>query len=309
MSWVFLAGDRVYKLRKPLRRAHLDVSRLSARIRHAEAEIRLNRRLAPDVYLGAASLRLSPEGRLSLDGPGREVERLVVMRRLPEDRTLEALARRGAIPAQGLAAAGARLAAFYRGLAPVPLAPGVYSARFAREQALTAQALRDPELGLAGPETEAALAGFERAFAAARPLLEARAAAGRIVEGHGDLRPEPVFLTDPPRIIDCLEFSRALREVDPFEEIAFLGMECARLGAGEVFPALRAALERGLEDRPPDALLAFHWRYRALLRARLAALHLEEPEPRTPERWVPLARAYLALAGRAEVRTARLSGR
>jgi aminoglycoside phosphotransferase family enzyme len=133
--------------------------------------------------------------------------------------------------------------------------------------------------------------------------MERRVEAGRIVEGHGDLRPEHVSMTDPPAIIDCLEFSLALRSVDPFEEIVFLGLDCARFGADWVFPELFRRLGEALDDRPPHELLAFHWCYRALLRARLALLHLTEPAPRTPEKWRPLAWRYIELAEEAEDRT------
>jgi aminoglycoside phosphotransferase family enzyme len=133
--------------------------------------------------------------------------------------------------------------------------------------------------------------------------MDRRVAAGRIVEGHGDLRPEHVCMTDPPAVIDCLEFNPALRWVDPFEEIVFLGLDCARLGADWVFPDLLRRLSEALGDPPAQELLAFHWRYRALLRARLALLHLAEPAPRTPKKWRPLAWRYIELAEEAEHRT------
>jgi aminoglycoside phosphotransferase family enzyme len=129
-----------------------------------------------------------------------------------------------------------------------------------------------------------------------------RVAARRIVEGHGDLRPEHVCLSDPPVIIDCLEFSRDLRLVDPFEELSYLSMECALLGARWIGPVLIERCATALGDRPSDRQLAFYTAYRASLRARQALAHLLEPAPRTPEKWVPLARTYLDEAERAAVK-------
>jgi len=122
------------------------------------------------------------------------------------------------------------------------------------------------------------------------------------VEGHGDLRPEHVCLSDPPVIIDCLEFSRELRLVDPFDELSFLSMECAVLGARWIGPALIDLCATSLGDRPPDETLAFYTAYGASFRARQALAHLLEPAPRTPEKWIPLARAYLDEAERAAVK-------
>ncbi|MGM0583484.1 MAG: hypothetical protein ACQEUZ_02380 [Pseudomonadota bacterium] len=304
MSWVFLAGDEVFKLKKPVALPHLDFRNLADRARATHDEVRLNRRLAPEVYVGAVALRRS-DGGFALDGEGEIVDWLVHMRRLPEAATLERIAREGGACPRRLAPLTERLVAFYRAAAPCGPPPRVYADRYGAEHGRTAEVLRDPALGLDPELAETAITAFGVAYDRARPLLEARA--GRVVEGHGDLRPEHVFLTDPPVVIDCLEFSRDLRLVDPFEEIVFLGLECARLGADHVFPLLRAALEEGLEDRPPDALLAFHWRYRCLLRARLSLLHLSEPNPREPDKWLPLTRRYLELAAEAGLRTARSS--
>jgi aminoglycoside phosphotransferase family enzyme len=117
-----------------------------------------------------------------------------------------------------------------------------------------------------------------------------------LVECHGDLRPEHVCLVDPPVVIDCLEFDPALRQLDPFEELAFLGLECTVLAARWVGPRLTARCARALGDAPPAALLDLYVACRAVLRARLSLAHLLEPDPRTPEKWLPLGRRYLDLA-------------
>jgi aminoglycoside phosphotransferase family enzyme len=116
-----------------------------------------------------------------------------------------------------------------------------------------------------------------------------------LVDGHGDLRPEHVCLNTPPVIIDCLEFSERLRQVDPFDEITYLGLECTRLGAPWIGPRLLARLSAALDDPVKPRLLRFYAGYRACVRARLALAHLDDPCPREPERWPHLAREYLRL--------------
>ena len=301
MSWVFLAGPRVFKLKKPVRYDFLDFSTLSKREVAVRDEVELNRRLASDVYAVPHPLVMGPEGQLSLGGAGGPVaEWLVEMRRLPEERNLEAMIAAGALTPAHIGQVAEVLKGFYRALPAVEIAPEGYAAQFAAEFAKTRAVLTDPALALGEPQLDAALEAYDRVHAEARPHLLRRAEEGHVVEGHGDLRPEHVFLTDPPVIIDCLEFNRALRLVDPLDEIAFLGMECAKLGPEWVAGALYRGLDAALGD-PPPVLAEFYWRYRALLRARLTLLHLVVQPERTPWKWRPLARRYVALSCRPDL--------
>jgi aminoglycoside phosphotransferase family enzyme len=126
-------------------------------------------------------------------------------------------------------------------------------------------------------------------------LLEERAAQGRIVEGHGDLRPEHVFLDGEPRIIDCLEFDRDLRLLDPVDELAFLGLECERLGAPWICQDLLTDYRARSGDAPDPRLHAFYGGFRASLRARLAALRLDDAPPGRRADWLARVEAYLRL--------------
>lgn len=308
-SFVFFVEDRVYKLKKPQRGAFLDLRTLDGREENVSLEIRLNRRLSPDVYLGARALRQGADGTLSLTGDGRAVDWLVEMRRLPEDRTVESLIRVDRLNRGDVDRIVDTLGAFYRGLPAEDVSADRLIAQYDREQTKTARALTDPAFGLDPGQVQTALAGFDGLFDTVRPLLRARSDRQEIVEGHGDLRPEHVFLTRPVTIIDCLEFDRLLRIIDPYEEIVFLGLECALLGADWVFPALCNGLYRALGRTARPEVLAFYWRYRALLKARLAILHLSAPKVRKPDKWRPLARRCIALSQEAEVRTRRPEGR
>jgi hypothetical protein len=131
-----------------------------------------------------------------------------------------------------------------------------------------------------------------------RATLAARVRRRHIVDGHGDLRPEHIWLDHEVRIIDCLEFNPRLRAVDPFDEIAFPDLECERLGAAWARQYIRSGVQRGLHEDLPAELYHFYRSYRATLRARLAIARLSEPNPRTPEKWPRLARAYLDIAAR-----------
>jgi aminoglycoside phosphotransferase family enzyme len=123
-------------------------------------------------------------------------------------------------------------------------------------------------------------------------------AAGRVVEGHGDLRPEHVCLLEPPVVFDRLEFNREFRLVDAADELASLAMECERLGAPIVGVELFEHYRDATGDRPPDGLRNFYAAYRACLRARLAILHTRELPASAWPRWQALATGYLRLARR-----------
>jgi aminoglycoside phosphotransferase family enzyme len=295
MSWVFLAGDRVYKLKKPVRFPYLDFSTLQRREAACRAELRLNRRLAPDVYLAVLPLTVTPQG-LSIDKSGTIVDWLVVMRRLDESQTLErALEERRTKPWQ-IDRLCATLVQFYRRASPVLASPAVHLADWQRGLAYNRRVLLDPRLGLASGQVSRIDAVQRRFLERKADIFAERVRRRAIVDGHGDLRPEHIWLGDQVKIIDCLEFNPRLRAVDPFDEIAFLSLECERLGAPWVGEYIRRRVTRGLRDGLSEELFRFYRSHRAMLRARLAIAHLLEPNPRTPAKWRPLARSYLRMA-------------
>jgi aminoglycoside phosphotransferase family enzyme len=295
MSWVFLAGEKAYKLKKPVRFPYLDFSTLARREAACRAELKLNRRLAPDVYLDVVALSHAPEG-LAIAGAGEVVDWLVVMRRLDENETLEhALVTRRLAPWQ-LDRLVAALVQFYRRAGAIFVSPAAHLADWHHSLAYNRRVLLSPQLGLPSGQVRR-IDHVQRRFLAARPAMLAERVRGRhIVDGHGDLRPEHIWLGDPVRIIDCLEFNPRLRAVDPFDEIAFLCLECERLGGAWAGAYVKRRIARALSDGLSDELFLFYRCHRATLRARLAIAHLLEPAPRTPEKWPRLARLYLRLA-------------
>lgn len=141
------------------------------------------------------------------------------------------------------------------------------------------------------------------AFADCRaPTLRARASDGLVVDAHGDLRPEHVYLTTPPRILDRLEFGAAHRAIDWLEDVALLAVDLEAHGHGWIGDRVERAVAAGLGDAPPPALWCFYRGWRALLRAQLAVEHLARADglPRAAERqaWLSRARSFLGLARR-----------
>jgi aminoglycoside phosphotransferase family enzyme len=295
MSWVFLAGDRAFKLKKPVRFAYLDFSTLARREAACRAEVKLNRRLAADVYLKAVPVVWTGSG-FGIGGPGETVDWLVVMRRLDEAWTLERMLLEKRLDFHDLDRLLLTLAAFYRHAGAVHVTPPLHLAGWRRNLRENRRVLFDPRLGLPLGLVRRVDA-IQRRFLDEKPdLLAARAYRHFIVDGHGDLRPEHIWLDQPIRIIDCIEFNPQLRAVDPIDEIAFLSVECDRLGASFAADYLRRRILQRWGGGGREALFRFYRCYRAALRARLVIAHLLEPDPRTPQKWRPLALKYLQIA-------------
>jgi aminoglycoside phosphotransferase family enzyme len=295
MAWVFLAGERAYKLKKPVRYPFLDFSTVAARRRVCEEEVRLNRRLAPAVYLGVTPLTVDAAGALAIGGEGAPVDWLVVMQRLARARFLDRALAAGPVAPAELEPAARLLAEFFASATPEPIAPADYVNGLRAELAENRSQLlaRAPRV----PEARVIAVGdvVERILDQEASRLEARAREHRVVEGHGDLRPEHVFLGPPPAVIDCLEFRRAFRVLDPVDELAFLGLECERLGAPAAGSVFVHAYRDRTGDEPPPSLTALYAAHRALLRAKIAIWHLDD-HGGDAEKWVRRCLAYLDLA-------------
>ncbi|RRQ22991.1 hypothetical protein D6C00_02780 [Thiohalobacter thiocyanaticus] len=296
MSWVFMTDREVYKLKKPVRFSFLDFSTLEARHRDSLEEVRLNRRLAPDVYLGVQALRQNRAGQLQLDVDGEPVEWLVRMRRLPAGRMLDHAIRAGTVEDDDVHRITRVLADFYRRAAPVPMRFADYRQRLRRDIEINRRELLTGDAHLPRARIEALTDAQFGFLDQAAELLEARCRERRIIEAHGDLRPEHVCLTPTPVFIDCLEFNRAFRLLDPADELAFLAMECEYAGAAFIGPLLFATYDDITGDTPPASLIAFHKSCRATLRARLAFAHLQDHGDSEHPRWIEKTRGYLDLA-------------
>lgn len=311
LSWVFLTDDHAYKLKKPVRGDFADLRTIADRRRNCRAEIRLNRRLAADVYVGAIPLTCDASGRLAIGSSsggsrgGNVVDWLVKMRRLPQDRMLDRMIAAGLAASIDVDAIVEPLCRLYRAAPAAATSPDAYLRALAAAICATRDELRKPAYALPVDVIERAALIQLRMVDDGASLLGGRAASGRIVEGHGDLRPEHVCMTAPPRIIDCLEFSRELRSLDAVDELAYLALECERLGAPELRGRIFDAYRRIGGDDPPASLIDFYQSYRASIRAKIAIWHLRDPALRRMPRWRLQALEYLQLAAAHAERCAR----
>jgi len=269
-SWVALVSDRAYKVKKPVVLPFLDYGAPERRRVACEQEVRLNRRLAPGLYLGVRSLvRIGDHLRLAAAGDPAAIEHVVEMRRFDPRDTLAARVCAGTVTAADARAIGERIASFHRSAPRVREAdPGAERAALAE----TLDTLRDlgrPERGL-GRALDALLEARE-------PELARRARQGCVREGHGDLRAEHVLLRDGGiEVADCVEFSAELRRVDCGADLAFLVMDLERLERPNLAAAVVAGYRDAGGDPGEDRLIALHAAARALVRAKVELIRIEQ---------------------------------
>lgn len=300
LSWVFLAGAFAYKLKKPVIYDHLDLRSLESRHENSVREVALNRRLAPDVYVGAVPLVMTPRRALRLECDGETVDWLVRMHRLPGDRMLDRMLDAGRATRADVERVIRLLATFYRQAVPAVTRAEGYQAALRRRLASNREALTDPAFEACADGLDdgpAALIDAQQSFLEeCADVFAGRVEGGRIVEGHGDLRPEHVCLTSPPAIYDCLDFSRTLRIADAADELSFLALECERMGFDWVDPVIWHSYAEAAGDRPPGILVEFYKSVRACTWARLALRRTRELAREDWRPWLEHANAYLKLA-------------
>jgi len=295
-AWVFLCDQFAYKLKKPILFQDIDFTSLENRKVNCDLELKLNRRLGEKVYISVVPLSHVEHG-LRLESDGEVVEWLVKMHRLPHDRMLDQAAMNGHVATAELEALVAKLASFYRRTSKAPWHGTDYTRH------LTQQIQRcGGQLSALAARTD--LVFCDRLVATQldfigrnAALLEARLHEGRVVDAHGDLKPEHIFLDKNPQIIDCLEFSSRLRLLDTAEEISFLDLECERLGQADIGKRIWALYREHCADSIDRELFEFYRSQRALIRALLSAWHLEDHVPaQTASHWLNLAHWYLRTA-------------
>jgi aminoglycoside phosphotransferase family enzyme/predicted kinase len=267
ISVVALVGDRAYKIPKPVRFAFLDQSTPARRAEVCAREVELNRRMAPDVYLGAGEIAVN----------GETVEHCVVMRRMPENRRLSGLVASDSV--QDEIRDVARLLAKFHAEAergPTISAAGGIDAvgdlwrsnldEFAELDLAAVDGEVRPKLDTIGRLVDRFLAGRTA-------LFRTRQSEGHVCDGHGDLLADDIFcLDDGPRILDCLAFSDRYRHGDVLLDLAFLAMDLERCGAPHLAEELLVAYSEFSAERHPRALADHYIAYRALVRAKVSVL-------------------------------------
>jgi len=258
-----------------------------------QAEVELNRRLAPDIYLGVRSLVPAGAGlRLGEEGDPAASDYAVEMRRYADADTLTARVAAGTAGPAELAAVGERLAAFHAEANTVDGGAEAVKRELDDNVASLYRLVPDRPGMVRADRAAGAL------LAAVWAELDARAAAGLVRDGHGDLRLEHVLLGDRVEVVDCVEFEPALRCIDVADDLAFLVMELHEAGRPALADALVEGYRRGGGDPGSDALLGFFAAYRAEVRAKVALMRAAQLDPPTAERKRARAAALLGLATR-----------
>ncbi|MBX7433672.1 AAA family ATPase [Mycobacterium sp. Y57] len=266
---VVLIGDRAYKAKKAVRTDFLDFSSVQQRRHACEREIELNRRLAPDSYLGL--------GRL--DPPLGDGEPVIVMRRYPDSLRLAELVRAGQPVEDRLAAIAEVLARFHAGARRSPkiddeATVGALTARW-RENLTELQRHTGTVISAAALLEVTRLA--ERFLAGRDELYAQRIAAGRVVDGHGDLLTQDIFcLPEGPALLDCLEFDDRLRSVDGIDDAAFLAMDLEYLGRQDLAEFFLDEYCRAANDSAPRSLRDLCIAYRAVVRAKVDCVRVDQ---------------------------------
>lgn len=263
---VVLIGELAYKVKKPLRTDFLDFSGLEARERVCAHEVQLNKRLAPDSYLGVGHF-VGPQG-----GPAEPV---IVMRRYPADRSLAALVSGGVAVEDQLSAIAQLLADFHARASRSPEVdveggPLAVAQRWTenldeldRYEGLTPSSWQLDDIRRLASQY---LAGRTK-------LFSDRVERGRVVDGHGDLMAADVFcVPDGPVVLDCLEFDDRLRYVDGIDDAAFLAMDLEFLDHDELARRFLADYRRAAADDAPESLAHFYIAYRAVVRAKVECI-------------------------------------
>jgi aminoglycoside phosphotransferase family enzyme/predicted kinase len=275
---LFLAPERVLKVKRAVRFPFLDFSMLAKRKAACLAEVEVNRAYAPEIYRGVVAITRGTDGGLAIEGDGTPVEWAVDMRRFDETQTLDHLAGKGKIDAALADALGRAIAAAHARASPVNPEPWITAVGSYIDEHLDAFRQR-PDV-FPTDEVKTLANDSRAAYSRIRPLLEERGRAGLIRRIHGDLHLGNIVLIDGrPVLFDAIEFSDLIASGDVLYDIAFLLMDLVerRLGAAANIVFNRYLTEtRRPEDLDALAALPFYLSMRAAIRAKVTAARLDQ---------------------------------
>lgn len=274
-SWVFIAPPFVCKVKKPVDFGFLNFTTLERRRQNCETEVRLNRRLAPDVYLSTLAIR-KDDGELTFAETGEIVEWAVWMKEMDASTFLSHRLREGRCSDEHVVGIAKTLCAFYRSVPPIPASAAIEAThrlrRYVHENFPAIRQFADvvPQHMLEAIETFCN--AFEQSHA---NLLERRAADGWVRDGHGDLHSEHISVADNGliQIFDCLEFNDDLRLTDIACDLAFLTMDLDFNGRHDLSTSLVQVSSRALNDDMLPTVIPYYQCYRACVRAKVEFLH------------------------------------
>lgn len=297
ISWVLLTGCDAYKIKKALDLGFLDFSTLKKRHFYCTEELRLNRRLAPDLYLDVVAIGGSPE--VPVPGGEPAIEYAVHMRRFPRSAMMDRLLADGHITAAHIDQLAATIAEFHAALPPAAADSAFGSPAAIQNAVLENFAQLAPLLGTPADlkMLEQVREASAREFAACEPLFRQRKASGCVRECHGDLHlGNIVLLDDTPVPFDGIEFSATLRWIDTISEIAFTVMDLMQRGQPQLAWRFLNAYLQNSGDYSGVSVLRFYLAYRAMVRAKVAAIRADQEDPAQAQHELNACRGYLELA-------------
>ncbi|WP_081739548.1 bifunctional aminoglycoside phosphotransferase/ATP-binding protein [Methylobacterium sp. 10] len=294
ISTVLMAGDRAFKLKRPVRFPYLDFSTAERRLSFCEAELVLNRRTAPALYLGVRRITRDADGRLAFDGTGPLVDAVVRMRRFAQHDLLDDMVQRDALTPALITDLAHRIAQFHRGAA-VSLdhggSAGIAAVLDMNDRSLRAVALVPEEAA------DTLRAAFRSAFVRHAPMLEKRRLAGKVRRCHSDLILRNICLVDDvPTLFDCIEFDDAIATIDVLYDLAFLLMDLWHRDQGDFANLLFNRYIDKTDEAAGIGALPFLMAIRAAIRAHVTAAQADGQRLGKSARTLIEARAYHDLA-------------
>jgi aminoglycoside phosphotransferase family enzyme len=299
MSFIFLTGEYVYKIKKPVNLGYLDYTTLEKRHFFCHQELELNRRLCPDVYLGVVPI-IEKKGELRIEELGKAIEYAVKMKQLPQDRMMNVLLPRGQVTREMVARVAEKLVSFHQ-----KAETSQKIAAFGKLDVICQNtdenfAQTEKYIGISIPATKyAQIKGYTEDFITSNSaLFDKRVRGGKIRDCHGDLHAAHVCFTDDICIYDCIEFNDRFRYCDVASEIAFLAMDLDRYQHSSLSRHLVNAYVRLSHDEELMKLLNFYKCYRAYVRGKVEGFKLDDPLISQTEKSKALAnaRSYFQLA-------------
>lgn len=301
ISWVFLGPSDVFKVKRPVDFGFLDFTTLQARRDACEAEVRLNRRLASDVYLGVVPVTIDDTGRHAIDGDGRTVDWAVHMRRLRDAHRADELLKQGALQPKQIDALAVHIARFHeRARCDEETSRHGEVATIRRNVQENFAQTRD-SIGAYLTDTQSQeIEAWQLAMLDDEERFDERVRSGRVRDGHGDLRLEHVYFEPDGSIaiIDCIEFNDRFRYGDVCADIAFLSMDLAWHGRVDLAERVLARYARESNDYDLYSVVDFYESYRAFVRGKIASFLASDTEAAASarERARHEARRYYMLA-------------
>ncbi len=299
MSFIFLTGDYVYKVKKPVDLGYLDYTTLEKRHLFCHQELELNRRLCPDVYLAVVPI-VEEKGKIYLGGKGKAIEYAVKMRQLPQERMMDVLLPQGKVTKEMIAKVAEKLADFHRKAQTSPEIAAFGKLDTIRRNCEENFSQTEKYIGVSipGRKYEQIKSYTNNFINSNSSLFDKRVSKGRIRDCHGDLHAAHVCFTDDICIYDCIEFNDRFRYSDVASEVAFLAMDLDRYQQADLSKHFVNSYVELSQDEELLRLLNFYKCYRAYVRGKVESFKLDDPYIAEKEKAKVLATAkkYFQLA-------------